>query len=247
MKSALADMGHLTIDGQDIAYTVHRRPKRRRTLSLYVDAANKIRLLVPLRTSHETIRRIFDDRRHWIARRLSELQSATILSPQTFEDGTIFYYLGAAHALRLTRDALSPQGCHATSGELNVNLHSSTDTEAREDARLEIQLWYKKKAKELLKERTDYWSTALGLKYRSMKIGSPLRRWGSCSSVNDIRYNWRVILAAPELIDYLVVHELCHIAHKDHSKRFWALLASAIPDWKQRRDQLRHLDPAFVL
>jgi predicted metal-dependent hydrolase len=242
--------GRLTIDQYEVAYIVHRRPKRRRTLSLYVESASQLRLLVPMRTTNETIQRMFDDRKHWIAQRLAELrQGASFSSPPEFRHGDALPYLGEAHILHITHNPLLPQGCQAAEGRLNVNLHHApvNVAETREDVRLEILLWYKKKAKDVLKTRTDYWSEKLDLKYRSLKISSPMRLWGSCSPKNDIRYNWRIIIAAPEIIDYLVVHELCHIAHKDHSRRFWALLASVIPDWRLRRKQLRCLDPAFDL
>jgi predicted metal-dependent hydrolase len=241
-----AEEGHLTIEGREITYTVQRRARRRRTLALYVEKGNKIRLLVPVRTSAATIERMLDERRHWIAKRLSELESETALPPE-FKNGAVFLYLGAPHTLHVTRDPLLPEGCEALDGRLNLNLHASSQAEIGEDARLEILLWYKKKAKEILKERTDYWGVRLGLKYRSLKIGNPLRRWGSCSPNNDIRYNWRVVMATVDIIDYLVVHELCHIKHKNHSKRFWALLASSIPDWRERRKQLKRLDPASAL
>jgi predicted metal-dependent hydrolase len=244
-SQTISEEGRLLIGGKEISYTVHHSKKRRRTLALYVESVGKIRVLVPMRTSVETIRRMFEDRQHWIAKRLSEIETSPS-SPQKFKDGAVFSYLGQPHILHITRDPLSPQTCSAENGQLNLNLHSSADEQANEDARLEIQLWYKKKAKEILKERTDYWSATLGLKCRSLKVGSPLRQWGSCSPANDIRYNWRIVLAPLDLIDYLVVHELCHIAHKNHSRRFWTLLASAIPDWQTRRKRLRAFDPALV-
>jgi len=242
--------GHLTINRQEVGYVIYRSPKRRRTLSLYVESTGKLRLLVPNRTTDNAIRRMLENRKPWIAQRLLELQSQDkpFSAPPQFCDGKMFPYLGQPYRLHISNNLALPQGCQAADGRLHVNVHNDAADAAQtiEDTRLEMLLWYKKKAKEVLQERTDYWSGKLGLKYRGLKIGSPLRLWGSCSARNDIRYNWRIIVADTDIIDYLVVHELCHIAHKDHSRHFWSLLATAIPDWRLRRKRLRCLDTAFV-
>jgi len=74
----------------------------------------------------------------------------------------------------------------------------------------------------------------LGVKPAKLKITNALKRWGSCSADNNICFSWRIILLPLELVDYIVVHELCHIVHKNHSNRFWKLVERVMPDYKQR-------------
>ncbi|MGE3623788.1 MAG: M48 family metallopeptidase, partial [Bdellovibrionales bacterium] len=108
-------------------------------------------------------------------------------------------------------------------------------------------LWYKKEARRVFTERTEFWSQITGLRPRSLTVGNPQRQWGSCSAANDIRLNWRLILAAPALLDYVIVHELCHIPHKNHSSRFWALVESFLPGCKALRRELHALDAGLTL
>jgi len=148
--------------------------------------------------------------------------------------------------LRIVSNPERPQGCNIEGLYFEVNLHKPalTDAARREEARLEILLWHKKQARKIFRERTDSWAAHMGVKYRRLTPSNPRRLWGSCSAQDDIRLNWRLIMASPGLLDYVIVHELSHVVHKNHSKRFWNLVASIMPDWKGRRHELRKLDPA---
>ena len=97
----------------------------------------------------------------------------------------------------------------------------------------------KKNALPYLKERTEYFSAIMGLEPTGVKITSAKKRFGSCSAKNSICYSWRLMLYPKEAIDYVVVHELAHIAHKNHSSQFYALIEKYIPDYKEREKLLR--------
>ena len=94
------------------------------------------------------------------------------------------------------------------------------------------------KARETLSARTSYYSAIMGLSPQNVKISSAKKRFGSCSSKNSINYSWRLMLYPPEAIDYVVVHELAHIRHKNHGREFYALVESVLPDYKSRRKLL---------
>lgn len=97
----------------------------------------------------------------------------------------------------------------------------------------------KKNALPYLKERTDYFSGIMGLEPTGIKITSAKKRFGSCSAKNSICYSWRLTLYPKEAIDYVVVHELAHIAHKNHGPHFYALIEKYLPDYKEREKLLR--------
>ena len=97
----------------------------------------------------------------------------------------------------------------------------------------------KKNALPYLKERTEYFSAIMGLEPTGVKITSAKKRFGSCSAKNSICYSWRLMLYPKEAIDYVVVHELAHIAHKNHSSQFYALIEKYLPDYKEREKLLR--------
>ena len=97
----------------------------------------------------------------------------------------------------------------------------------------------KKESAYLIKERLDLYSLKMGVKYDSFRISSARKRWGVCYRRADIRINWKLAKAQEEILDYVAVHELAHIKEKNHSKRFWALVAKILPDHKNHRKWLK--------
>ena len=92
-----------------------------------------------------------------------------------------------------------------------------------------MKLWYKKVAKKVLGDRLAYVESRLKLKSKSMRITDSKGKWGSCNSFGTIVFNWRVVMLPPDLIDYVIVHELCHLVEMNHSKKFWAIVERFLP------------------
>ena len=105
----------------------------------------------------------------------------------------------------------------------------------------EVEAWYKKKAREVLTERMEYYSKLTGWSYRSMSINGATTRWGSCGPKNTINFSWRLLMAPLATVDYVVVHELAHTVEKNHSKRFWDRVREVLPDYKERQAVLKSL------
>jgi predicted metal-dependent hydrolase len=95
------------------------------------------------------------------------------------------------------------------------------------------------KARKAFTEKADFYRAPMGVRYRSIRIKDQRTLWGSCSRAGNLNFNWRVILAPPGVLDYLVVHELAHLIEMNHSRRFWQTVASHCPDWKVHRRWLR--------
>jgi predicted metal-dependent hydrolase len=168
-------------------------------------------------------------------------------APRLPAEGDALLHLGERLTLRITENNEQPQGCAITGAFLEVNLPDADACARREEARLELQLWRKREARRIFRARTDEWAQRLGIKYREIKLTNARRLWGSCSARDDVRLNWRLIMAPPSLLDYVIVHELCHVTHKNHGPRFWRMVTAAMPDWKIRRLQLRAHDPGAEL
>ena len=105
---------------------------------------------------------------------------------------------------------------------------------------------YIRLAKEMLPRRTAFWSERMGLTPTQIRITSAQRRFGSCSSEGHICYSWRLMQYPPEAIDYVVVHELCHRLHMDHSREFWKEVGRVLPDYKERRKWLKENGRFYV-
>ena len=102
----------------------------------------------------------------------------------------------------------------------------------------EISRFYIRQSKQVTQERMKFYQEMLKVKPRSIKIEKINNRWGSCNSKREITYHYLIATLPMELIDYIVVHELCHIHHMNHDRSFWRKVGSIIPDYKERMKKL---------
>ena len=102
----------------------------------------------------------------------------------------------------------------------------------------EVSKFYVRMSKQVTKERTEIYQKLLGVTPRSIKIDKICNRWGSCNTKKEITYNYLIVTLPMELIDYIVVHELCHIYHMNHDRSFWRKIGSVMPDYKKRMKML---------
>lgn len=102
-----------------------------------------------------------------------------------------------------------------------------------------LRAWYVEKARVVFEERAAFWAGAMKLSYARIRIADQRTLWGSCTREGTLSFNWRIVMAPTETLDYLVIHELAHLRELNHSKRFWAIVAVHCPDWKVHRRWLR--------
>ena len=119
--------------------------------------------------------------------------------------------------------------------------------ERRSAARNAAIRWYRRRAAERLPGRVQRWARVIGIEPPTVLIRDQRQRWASCGRDGTLRFNWRIIMAPPALIDYVVIHELIHLSEKRHSARFWSELARLMPDFKQRRARLKEIGPSLSL
>jgi len=106
---------------------------------------------------------------------------------------------------------------------------------------------YRAAAKRYIYERVEYYLPFTGGHYSSIRIGDPKTRWGSCSSEGTLSFSWRLMLAPPRVLDYVVIHELCHLTYMNHSAEFWAKVESIDPDYKEHRAWLKANGDSLIL
>jgi predicted metal-dependent hydrolase len=119
--------------------------------------------------------------------------------------------------------------------QLHINVHS----EDQAYLRLHLTAWYHDRAAERVGERIIYYAHQMGVSPRAVRIKDQKKRWGSCTSGGNLYINWRCILAPAPILDYIVVHELCHLLVMNHSAHFWVRVRSILPDFEARRKWLR--------
>ena len=152
----------------------------------------------------------------WIRRKLREQSQAVTPRPKEYVSGESFTYLGRNYRLKVLRG--TDREVKLKGGYLEVGLpRKSKDGDIR-NALIE---WYEEHALERLTEKTNRYAGIMGLSPNSISVRDYKSRWGSCSSKGEISYNWRVIIAPHHIVDYVVVHELCHLKHPNHSPAYW--------------------------
>jgi predicted metal-dependent hydrolase len=97
----------------------------------------------------------------------------------------------------------------------------------------------KERARMLVHDRVTFWNKRIGQNIGSIRIGNQKSRWGSCSKKGNLNFNYKLIYLPKEVLDYVIVHELCHLVHLNHSGAFWSLVEEQIPDWKKVRNDLK--------
>ena len=102
----------------------------------------------------------------------------------------------------------------------------------------DLKKWYKKQAYAYVSKRVDYYKDIVGVTVTSVSIKSRKSQWGSCDSNGNLTFSWRLVMAKPEAIDYVVVHELCHRKYMDHSRDFWNQVQKYMPDYKKQKQWL---------
>lgn len=103
---------------------------------------------------------------------------------------------------------------------------------------------HKETARRIISERLSYWSECTGYVYQRVAIRNQKSRWGSCTEGGNLNFSYKLMFLPPELMDYIIVHELCHTEELNHSRAFWHLVASVLPDYRERQKALRIIEKA---
>ena len=144
-------------------------------------------------------------------------------------------YRGEDISVRLA-EAPEEERTEVVQGEDGLTIRRGRDRQAPQAA---LREWLADRAREAFAERAAYFAPRLGVKYTRLSIRDQRTVWGSCTKAGHLSFNWRIILAPPATLDYLVIHELSHLLEMNHSKAFWAHVASQCPQWRTHRDWLR--------
>ncbi|MBI5789330.1 MAG: M48 family metallopeptidase [Candidatus Schekmanbacteria bacterium] len=204
----------------------------RKTIGLEISPEKGLVVRVPLKTSLTTIQQVLKNKRQWIEGKLAmvALKQRAVISREYGENDE-FLYLGKKYPLKIVSSTKFPLVFENEQFLLSANY--------RQKAQSVFQAWYMIQAEDYLNQRVGYYADRYGFKYNRLRISQALKRWGSCSAQKNLNFNWRLMLAPPEVIDYLVVHELAHLAEMNHSPRYWQRVARIMPDYKRQRKWLK--------
>ena len=246
MTGGLTPQRSVELDGSVIRYRVVRSARRKKTVTITLDRDRHVVVAAPLKTRNADIEAIVRKRAGWILRKLHEEDSRP--QPRQLVSGESLHYLGRAVPISVqTTDGLTPS-VKLEDCTFRIECPEYLEGEERRTALREaLMRWYWGRADETIRQSVERWQSRVGRKPVRISLGNQKSLWGSCSSKGSLRFNWRIVMAPPALIDYVVVHELCHLVVANHSDRFWEQVARLMPDYSQRRLKLRKLGPLLTL
>ena len=222
------------VDGFEFPVEVIRTD-RKRSASIYLDGEG-IKVRVPKDLSDSRVRDLITRKSPWIKRKIREAELATPPRPKEFVSGETFSYLGRNYRLKVLPGAMP--SLKLKGGYLEANISGSYKTQEEEVRSLLVD-WYRRHAQEKLEEKTHRHAKILQIKPNRVSVKDYKSRWGSCSTTGDISYNWRIVMAPHSIVDYVVVHELCHLLEHNHSAIYWRHVERTIPDFQECREWLK--------
>ncbi|MEM7017752.1 MAG: SprT family zinc-dependent metalloprotease [Pseudomonadota bacterium] len=221
------------IEGPDFQVEVIRT-KRKKTFQIQVNY-DQVALLSPRAASKKQLENLITSRTAWIQKKLAQQDTRPRPVEHQFEAGEQFLFLGETYTLQLYTGA---KQVGRQSGSVIAVTIPKRVTQRAEYIKQTLIDWYKQMALEILQTRTGHYAKQLGVTPQSLKVRTFKSRWGSCSSKGELLFNWKLVMTNEWIIDYVVVHELCHLLHHNHSPDFWQCVAQAQPDFRQRKQWL---------
>lgn len=224
-----------------ISYQIRRSGRAQKTR--IVVSADKIEVVAPLKTSEQRIHAFVAAQQAWIRNALKRVQHSAqrspSLAPAAYTDGARVPFQGRQIPLTVKPGTARRLRVQFTGEQFVVYLPEALADKSSENIKAALESWMKLHTRQLAEQWIAKHGSTHRLSPRSLRIKTQKSRWGSCGPHNDINLNWLLILAPPVIMEYVVVHELCHIRHKNHSQDFWQLVAAHMPDYLQHRQWLK--------
>jgi len=232
-----AQAGVLRVGDLDVTVQVS---DQRRSIRLTVERDATLTAVIPPRTGTAELTRAIEAKRQWLYGKLRERSDIGQPRPsRLYVTGEGFPYLGRSYRLLLVDDV--PQAVRLNRGRLELR------HDAAGDAACHLTRWYRRVGEPWLRKRIAPWARRMQVGVTALRVLPLGYRWGSCSSDGTVNIHWAVMQLPPDLVDYVLVHELAHLRHGDHGPEFWRIVEFALPDYRARRDRLHRLGPDLWL
>lgn len=217
---------HITLQEKTISYkTIYS--SRAKYLRLQINSNNELEVILPIRYRHEKAEDFILQKKKWILKHLKE----KVINK--------FYFLGKEISVSLSYDLfLRKPFISFSNNKLKVNIPSDYKSIFEEDF---YNFWLKHQAKLYIPNRVELLADKTGFYFNKITVRSQKTRWGSCTSAGSLSFNYRLMKFRKEVIDYVIIHELCHLKEMNHSKKFWKLVERFCPDYMGLRKELKRM------
>ena len=210
------------------------RTSRTKTATINV-IEGRVSITVPKKLTTSKIIDVIDAKHTWIIEKLAIHEQLSPPRKKELVSGEAFAYLGRNYRLKIVHDEW--QRTKLFQGRLTVTL----PRDVHQDYFIKKALvnWYKLQAIKKVQDKVERYQKIVGVETDIVRIKDFKSRWGSCTPYGDLEFNWVVVMAPNRVFDYVVVHELCHLLHHDHSPQFWREVERVMPDYQECKDWLK--------
>jgi len=168
----------------------------------------------------------------WVVEKKEKYETYREQIPErTHEEGAVFPYLGSEREVVVERRPSSG----VAEDTIRLAKHHVSDTSVKRA----LETLYRRKAREMFEERAEYFAEEMGVEYEKIEVRNQRTKWGSCSTTGTLGLNWRLMMAPPDIVDYVVVHELAHLRESNHTEAFWSLVSENDPDYESHAKWLQ--------
>ncbi|GAA5562495.1 hypothetical protein Asch03_04004 [Acinetobacter schindleri] len=220
-----------------VDFEVLESPSRTEKILIKVYADCRVVVSAPLNADDKTIIEAVKQRSRWIYKQLREFrEQSRFITPRQYKSGESHFYLGKQYQLKVIHDDTKPKGVKLLRGRLEVN---TLDTDI-ESIKFHLDEWYRSRAKVIFEVRLQrILEQALWVETQpDIRLMTMRTQWGNCSPSGVLTLNPHLVKAPTICIDYVILHELCHLVEHNHSERFYQLLNQVMPDWSKIKNQL---------
>jgi predicted metal-dependent hydrolase len=226
-------MNH-TYLGQTIGFEI--KYKKRTSMSIHIDSNGYVEVHVPKGISDDRIIQALEEKWGWIQEKLTEMKERTLGSKEkVYEHGESFLYLGKEYPIQISHDTNIQQDYVVFEDEkLHIKVKHLEDDKIKQA----LKRFYYQQCKMLVEKSIKSYQSNFKTKPRSIRITDNKTNWGTCDSRQQLTFNWRLAMAPQSVIDYVVVHEMCHMLHMNHDRSFWRLVGKIFPNYKAQENWL---------
>lgn len=209
----------------------------RKTTDIVIERNGVIAVRPPSNYSPEQVDEVVRSKRMWIYRNLAEwrdLNSTSVV--REWVNGETFLYLGRAYRLSLVSEQAEP--LKLLEGRFRLQ-RALVDSGGADSAKKAFEVYYSEKGLQRISERVKYFAPKIGVSIQSLNVKDMNYRWASCSKAGVLNFHWKCMMAPQKIVDYIIVHELCHLHYQNHSDAFWNEVDKVMPDYRQRKEWLK--------
>lgn len=220
--------------GESIRFEI--KYKNRTSIGITIDSYGNVEVQAPKGTPDDRVFQLLEEKWHLIQQKIKEMQDRLLGSQKkNYEYDERFLYLGKTYPIQIVQDInITKEQVVFKEDKLLIYV-KQLNTEKTKQA---LKRFYYQQCKALVEKSMAYYQRNFKTKPSSFRISDSKTTWGTCDSKQQLTFNWRLAMAPQEVIDYVVVHEMCHMVHMNHDRSFWRLVGKIIPDYKEKENWL---------